>query len=245
LSRYKIIIEYDGTEFVGWQRQDNGLSVQEVIEEALYKFSGQKTTIYGAGRTDSGVHALGQVAHFDLETHHFLPSIQSAINYFIKPHKISIIYIEMVDAHFHARFSALNKTYVYKICDRKAPLVFMRGYAWSIKKPLVTSTMREAATLLIGKHDFSSFRSVKCQATSPIRTIDNITIEEHGELRTISVTAKSFLHNQVRIIAGGLCYVGIGKWTIAQFQEALASCDRTRGPITAPPYGLFLVEVRY
>lgn len=245
MPRYKITIEYDGSGFVGWQRQENGLGVQQVIEEAIEKFCGEKITLFGAGRTDSGVHALGQVAHFDLEKEPTGNRIREALNFHLKPATVSILSAEPVPDDFDARFSAQERAYRYLITNRRAPLAIGRGYSWRVPVPLDVDAMEEAAKMLIGKHDFSTFRSVKCQAKSPVKTLSVLKVTGSGESIEIEARAPSFMHHQIRNIAGTLKLVGEGKWSPDDVKVALEKKDRTAGGPTAPPGGLYFLEVVY
>ncbi len=245
MKRYKITIEYNGQPFIGWQRQEVEPSVQGTIEAALFKMSGSEITLHGAGRTDAGVHATGQVAHFDIRQDFPMDEIMGAINHYVKPLPISVLKVEAVDDEFHARFSALSRAYIYKIINRKAPLALENGRAWHIKEDLGIEAMQEAANYLIGKHDFSSFRSAQCQSKNPVKTIDTIELIRKGEGIEMHIKAPSFLHNQVRIIIGNLRKVGNGAFKPLQIKKILEAKDRTKAAETAPPDGLYLVEVKY
>jgi len=245
VPRYKLTIEYDGAPFVGWQRQDNGPSIQGALEEAVFAFCGERPAIHGAGRTDTGVHALGQVAHLDLAEDKRVDTVQSAVNFHLKPNPIVITRIETVPADFHARFSATARRYRYLILNRRAPPALDRGRVWHVPARLDSDAMADAAALLVGHHDFNSFRSTGCQAPSPMKTLDRLDVARTGELITIDVAARSFLHNQVRILVGTLQLVGRSQWSQADVADALAARDRTRAGPTAPPQGLCLMEVRY
>ncbi len=243
--RYKITIEYDGTEFSGWQIQASCRSIQQSIEEAIEKFSSEKVIIHGAGRTDAGVHAIGQVAHFDLEKHYEPKEVQGAVNFFLKPNPIIITNCEIVDENFHARFSAIQRVYKYIILNRKDPSVFYNERAWHIRSELDTEKMQEAANFLIGKHDFTSFRASQCQAASPIKTIDQINIFTEDEIIYILVEAKSFLHHMVRNIVGSLILVGLKKWSPEDMRTVLEAKDRRKAGQTAPACGLYFMKVVY
>ena len=245
MTRWKLVIEYDGGNFVGWQRQDNGRSVQQVIEEAIVGFAQEQVNVFGAGRTDSGVHALGQVAHFDLVRDTDPETVRDALNFHLKTDTITILEVEEVDQNFNARFSATHRHYQYRILNRRAPPAIERGHVWHIPVELDWRAMNEAAQFLIGHHDFTSFRAAVCQADSPVKTVDTLTVERHADEIVIDVGARSFLHNQVRIIVGTLRLVGAGKWGAADVAEVLAACDRTRAGPTAPPNGLYLTRVDY
>ena len=247
--RFAITIEYDGSNLVGWQRQTNGLSVQEVLEKALFELTGEKKTIQGAGRTDAGVHALGQVAHFDLKKTMTMDAIRDGLNFHIKKIykkiKVSVLTTKKVTKDFHARFSAKQKTYVYKILDRRPPPAIEKKRVWHIRKKLDDKTIKKAAKILVGRHDFTSFRSTECQAKSPLKTIDSIKISRIGEEIQIWIKARSFLHNQVRIIVGTLVLVGRKKWEEKNIEEALKSKKRAAAGQTAPAEGLYLHSVKY
>jgi tRNA pseudouridine38-40 synthase len=245
VPRYKITIEYDGAPFVGWQRQDNGASIQGAIEDAVFAFCGERVAVHGAGRTDTGVHALGQVAHLDLSDDKPVDTVRAAVNFHLKPHPIVVTETEIVPDDFHARFSATGRRYRYLILNRRAPPALDRGRVWHVPVPLDSAAMADAAALLVGRHDFNSFRSAACQAASSLKTLDRLDVGREGELIRIDVAARSFLHNQVRILAGTLQLVGRGQWSKRDVAEALAARDRTRAGPTAPPQGLCLMEVRY
>ena len=245
MPRYKITVEYDGGPFVGWQRQDSGPSIQAALEDAVFTFSGERVTVHGAGRTDAGVHAMGQVAHFDLAAEKRLEEVRGALTFHLKPQPIVVPSAEFAPPGFHARFSATYRRYRYRILNRRTPGALERGQVWHVPVPLDAGAMQEAASVLIGTHDFNSFRSVSCQAKSSIKTLDELAVHRCGEEIRIEVGARSFLHNQVRILAGTLQLVGRGQWSTADVEAALAAADRTRAGPTAPPHGLCLMEVRY
>jgi len=234
VPRYKLTIEYDGAPFVGWQRQDNGPSVQAALEEAAFAFCGERVTMHGAGRTDTGVHAAGQVAHVDLGRAHAPGTVQAAINFHLKPHPVVVVEAAVVPADFHARFSATARRYRYLILNRRAPPALERGRVWHVPVALDSDAM-----------DFNSFRSTACQAASSVKTLDRLDVTRDGDRIALDVAARSFLHNQVRILAGTLQLVGRGQWTRHEVEQALAARDRTRAGPTAPPHGLCLMEVRY
>jgi tRNA pseudouridine38-40 synthase len=245
MPRYKIILEYDGRNFVGWQRQKNGPSVQEAVEDAIFKFCGERPRVFGAGRTDAGVHALGQVAHFDLERAAPPDTIRDAVNFHLKPAPVTVLSAETVPEAFHARLSAKERGYLYRIINRRTPLALEVGRAWQVKVPLDEQAMHRAAQVLVGKHDFTTFRAKLCQAKSPVKTLDELSVERRGDEIRIQARARSFLHHQVRNIAGTLALVGEGKWTEQDVAAALAARDRARGGPTAPAEGLYLTGVRY
>lgn len=245
MFRYKLTLEYDGGGFVGWQRQDNGLSVQEALENALGRFCGHPVTVVGAGRTDAGVHARAQVAHVDLDREWPADTVRAAANFHLKPAAVAVIAAEPADPDFHARFSASERVYFYRILNRVSPPVLERGRAWWVPMPLSERAMADAAQSLVGHHDYSAFRSSMCQAASPKKSINAIDVIRDGELLSLEVRARSFLHNQVRIIAGTLKKIGERKWTAAHVQKALMTGERTFAGPTAPAHGLYLMNVHY
>jgi len=245
MPRYKLTLEYDGTGLVGWQRQENGPSVQGHLEDAVQRFTGEAVTAMAAGRTDAGVHALGQVAHIDLVRDWPAETVMNALNFHLKPVAIAVRAAEVAPADFHARFSAIARHYRYRIVNRTAPLALDRERAWAVHVPLDTAAMREAARVLVGRHDFSSFRAAQCQAKSPVKTLDLLDVARDGEEVTVAASARSFLHNQVRAMVGSLKLVGEGKWTIADLETALAARDRSAAGPTAPACGLYLTRVDY
>ena len=248
LKRYKLTIEYDGTDYAGWQRQEDAPTVQQTIEEAITKFCQQEITIHAAGRTDAGVHARGQVAHFDLDYGERPLSefeLLKALNAHLRPQPIAIVNVETVPDDFHARFSATNKLYRYLILNRPAPPTFQKGQVWHFKRPLDAEKMHEAAQGLLGHHDFTTFRDSQCQANSPEKTLDRLDIWREGDMIYLETEARSFLHHQVRNFAGTLALVGEGKWSKEYLLKALEAKDRTKGGPTAPPSGLYLFRVDY
>jgi tRNA pseudouridine38-40 synthase len=245
VTRFRLLVEYDGTGYVGWQRQNNGPSIQQAIEEAIFAFSAERTNLAAAGRTDAGVHALGQVAHVDLARDTKADTLRDAINFYLKPRPISILAAEPVGADFHARFSAVGRRYLYRIVNRRAPLAIERNRAWWVQSELDASAMQAAGQRLIGHHDFTSFRSSICQAASPLKTLDRLDVERAGEEIRIHAAARSFLHHQVRNMVGTLKLVGEGRWTAEDVAAALAARARSGAGPTAPAEGLFLAEVRY
>jgi tRNA pseudouridine38-40 synthase len=250
MTRWKLTIEYDGAPYSGWQYQDHAPSVQDEIEKAIKQFCQQDIRIYVAGRTDAGVHALGQVAHFDLDYGDRDISgyeLAKALNAHLRMagQTIAILHAEIVSDDFHARFSAKNKLYIYRIINRPAPLTFELGKAWQFKRPLDVDSMQDAAQVLLGVHDFTSFRDSQCQAKSPIKTLDRFDITRQGDLITCEVEGRSFLHHQVRNMVGTLSHVGEGKWSKDDVCAALEARDRTKGGITCPPDGLYLARIDY
>jgi tRNA pseudouridine38-40 synthase len=245
MPRYKLTLEYDGTPFVGWQMQENGPSVQGRLAEAIKAFSGEDTIPRGAGRTDAGVHALGQIAHFDLAKDWACDKVRDALNAQLRPDPISVLACELVPDGFEARFSANARHYLYRIVNRRSPLALERERAWHVIQPLDAAIMHAAAQVLIGHHDFTTFRSTECQAPSPMKTLDRLAVSRHGEEVRIEASARSFLHNQVRSMVGSLKLVGDGKWTANDLQQALEARDRSAcGPV-APSCGLYLMKVDY
>ena len=245
MTRYKMVVEYDGTDFCGWQKQDDGVSVQGELEKALSVFAHEDVNIAGAGRTDAGVHAYGQVASFDLASDLDPFKMRESFNALVRPKAISVLSVEKVSDDFHARFSAMERQYIYKILNRQAPAALDRNRVWHIMQPLDVDAMKQAAQLLLGKHDFSTFRSSECQAKSPVKTLDELTITRRGEYIFFFVRARSFLHHQVRNMVGSLVMVGQGKWTVEDFHQAFEACDRTKGGMTAPACGLYFNSVKY
>ncbi len=245
MPRYKLTIEYDGTDYVGWQRQDNGLSIQEAIERAVKAFCGEDVTVHSAGRTDSGVHALAMASHVELAKEWPSAVVRNAINYHMRPAPVSILSVEKVADDFHARFSCLGRAYEYRIINRHSPLALDRSRAWRVATKLNAEAMDDAAQILVGKHDFTTFRSIKCQAESPVKTLEKISVSRLGEDIYIRCAARSFLHNQVRSFAGSLVEVGKGKWRARDLKQALEAKDRRRcGPV-APADGLYFVHAEY
>jgi tRNA pseudouridine38-40 synthase len=244
-SRIKITLEYDGADFVGWQAQDNGPSIQAAIEAAIHGFSGEDQRVTGAGRTDAGVHALGQVAHFDLVMGIEPGKIVSALNAYLRDMPISVLSSEVVSDDFSARFSATRRHYLYRLLNRDAPPAIRKGRVWHVARPLEAAAMHEAAQLLIGKHDFTTFRSSKCQAKSPLKTLDKLDVASRGEEIWFSTSARSFLHHQVRSLVGSLKLVGEGKWTAGDLKDSLEARDRNALGFNAPPHGLYLKRVDY
>jgi tRNA pseudouridine38-40 synthase len=245
VPRYKITVEYDGGPFVGWQRQDTGPTIQAALEEAVFALSGERVHVQGAGRTDSGVHARGQVAHFDLAMEKRIEEVRGAVTFHLKPQPIVVIAAELAPPGFHARFSATYRRYRYRILNRRTPAAMERGHVWHVPAVLDLAAMQDAASVLIGHHDFNSFRSVSCQAKSSIKTLEELSLTRSGEEFHFDIGARSFLHNQVRILVGTLAMVGRGQWSKTDVESALAARDRTRAGPTAPPDGLCLMEVRY
>ena len=245
MSRFKLTIEYDGGPFVGWQRQTNGPSIQQSLEEAVEKLTGAFSHVQGAGRTDAGVHATGQVAHIDIEKPFTALKLRDGLNHHVRPDPISVLEVEEVADDFHARFSATMRHYLYRIADRRAPPILRQGKVWHVQQPLDVQAMAMAAKRLEGRHDFTTFRATQCQADSPVRTLEELSVTRNGDEIEVRARARSFLHNQIRSFVGTLERVGQGRWSADDVEEALIACDRTRcGPV-APPDGLYLTQVEY
>jgi tRNA pseudouridine38-40 synthase len=238
-------VEYNGGSLVGFQRQTNGMSVQQAIEDAVEKFCGEEVRVFGSGRTDAGVHAEGQVIHIDLDTDTQADKVMGAINYHVKPLPIAVLDCTAVSQDFHARFDAVARHYRYLIVNRRAPLTIDKGLAWHVPVPLDAEAMHDAARVLVGDHDFTTFRSIHCQAKSPVKTLDRLDVMRHGEEISIIAEARSFLHHQVRSMVGTLKLVGEGKWTKQNVIDALEAKDRTALGFNGPPEGLYLVRAVY
>ncbi|WP_137149919.1 tRNA pseudouridine(38-40) synthase TruA [Devosia sp. FKR38] len=245
MPRYKLTIEYDGTPFSGWQRQADRPSVQQAVEEAIGRMSGETISIQAAGRTDAGVHALGQVVHVDLGKDWDPFRIREALNYHLRPDPVAVLLVEAVDESFEARFSALARHYEYRILNRRAPAVMERQHVWHVPMPLDADAMDHAAGLILGKHDFTTFRSAECQANSPVRTLDVFSVRRELDHIVVVASARSFLHHQVRSMVGSLKLVGEGKWSPKDFRAALDARQRSRCGAMAPPDGLYLTRVDY
>jgi len=245
MPRFRLTLEYDGAPFAGWQAQAGGLTVQAVLTAAVEAFSGDKSFVQGAGRTDAGVHARGQVAHVDLSREWDADTVRDALNAHLRPHPIAVLAAERAAEDFDARRSAIRRHYLYRIVNRRPDLTLDVGRAWRVPRPLDEAAMHAAAQRLVGRHDFTTFRSSECQAKSPIKTLDALTVAREGEEVTISASARSFLHNQVRSMVGSLVFVGEGKWNADDLSRALEARNRAAcGPV-APPEGLYLMRVDY
>jgi len=245
MQRYKITIEYEGTPFVGWQFQKNGQSVQEILQKAIFNFSEEKVVVTGAGRTDSGVHALAQVAHFDLKKKIQKEKILSAINQNIGNKPVTVLNINKVKKKFHARHGAKKRTYLYLIINRQSPLTLQKNKAWQIRKKLDIKAMKKGAKLLLGTHDFSTYRAASCGAKSPVRTMEKILIKKNKDKISLQFTSRSFLQQQVRSMVGCIKYLGEGKWSIDAFQKAFKSKKRSKCAPPAPACGLYLKNIIY
>jgi tRNA pseudouridine38-40 synthase len=245
MPRYKLTIEYDGTPFVGWQAQDNGVSVQAVLTTAIAAFAGEEVAVGAAGRTDAGVHALGQVAHVDLAKDRDTETVRDAINFHLRPQPIAVLTVERAATDFDARFAAVKRHYLYRIVNRRADLTLDQNRAWRVPRSLDAGAMHAAAQRLTGRHDFTTFRSTECQAKSPVRTLDRLDVARAGDEVRITAAARSFLQHQVRSMVGSLVHVGEGKWSADNLAAALAARNRAACGQVAPPHGLYLVRVDY
>lgn len=245
MPRYRLTVEYDGAGLVGWQRQTNGPSVQAALEDAILGFCGEEVTVRGSGRTDAGVHALGQVCHFDLASERDPDVVANALNAHMRPAAIAVLDAAVAAPDFDARRDATARTYLYRISNRRAPLALDRGRAWWHPRPLDADAMAEGARRLIGNHDFSTFRAAECQAKSPVKTLDRLDVERQGDEIHVRGQARSFLHNQMRAMVGTLGLVGEGKWSADDVSLALEAKDRRKGGPNAPPGGLYLVRIDY
>jgi tRNA pseudouridine38-40 synthase len=245
VPRYKLTIEYDGTPFAGWQIQVGQTTVQGVLMSAIEALTGEKTRVQGAGRTDTGVHARAQVAHADLVRDWDSDTVRDALNAYLRPHPVAVLAAEKVPVVFNARTSALKRHYLYRIVNRRTDLALDRGRAWRVPRPLDVQAMHAAAHLLVGKHDFTTFRSTECQAKSPVKTLDQLDVARAGDEVSVLASARSFLHNQVRSMVGSLVAVGEGKWSADDLAHALQARNRTACGQVAPPDGLYLMQVDY
>jgi len=245
MPRYKLIIEYDGTPFAGWQMQANLPTVQSVLADAVERMTGARVQVAGAGRTDAGVHATGQVAHIDLEKDWRTDTLRDGLTAHLRPHPVAILAVERVSEAFDARFSAVKRHYLYRLVNRRADLTLERDRAWRIPQPLDAEAMHIAAQRLLGKHDFSTFRAAECQAASPLKTLDQLDVTRVGDEIRIVTSARSFLHHQVRSMAGSLVRVGEGRWSADDLAAVLAARDRARCGPMAPAAGLYLTKVSY
>jgi tRNA pseudouridine38-40 synthase len=245
MPRYKLTIEYDGTPYVGWQAQDRGVSVQGVLTTAIAALAGEEATVSAAGRTDAGVHALGQVAHVDLTKDWDTETVRDAVNFHLRPQPVAVLAAERAAPDFDARFSAVKRHYLYRIVNRRADLTLEQNRAWRVPRLLDAEAMHAAARHLIGRHDFTTFRSTECQGKSPVKTLDRLDVARDGDEIRVTAAARSFLQHQVRSMVGSLIHVGEGKWRADDLATALAARDRTACGQVAPPHGLYLVRVDY
>jgi len=245
VTRFRLILEYDGGPFMGWQRQAHGPSVQQAIEEALAAITGETATLHAAGRTDAGVHALAMAAHVDLEKRIGPFRLAEGLNARLRPRPVAVLAAAVVADDWHARFSCTGRRYLYRIVNRRAPLALEAGRAWQVAAPLDAEAMGEAARILVGRHDFTTFRSAHCQSESPVKTLDRLDVRRDGELVLVEAAARSFLHHQVRSMVGCLQLVGRGKWQAADLKAALEARDRAALGLNAPPHGLYFAEAVY
>ena len=245
MTRWRLTIEYDGGPFMGWQRQEHGPSVQQTLEEALQRMTGESGQFVAAGRTDAGVHALAMSAHVDVMTSLTPHRLREGLNALVRPHPISVLNVETVADDWHARFSCVGRRYLYRILARRAPAALDAGRVWHIPVSLDIDAMREGAANLIGRHDFTTFRSAQCQSDSPVKTLDRLDTEKVGEEIHITAAARSFLHHQVRSMVGCLALVGRGQWQPDDMGKALEARDRSALGFNAPPHGLYFVEANY
>jgi tRNA pseudouridine38-40 synthase len=245
VTRFKLVVEYDGRPFMGWQRQPHGPTVQEAIEKAIGAITQEEVTLHAAGRTDAGVHGLAMAAHADIAKSIAPVRLADGINAKLRPLPVAILSAGIVDADFHARFSCTGRRYLYRIANRRAPLALEAGRAWRVTAALDVDAMNEAASVLVGLHDFTTFRSAHCQSESPVKTLDRLTVRRFGETIEIEAAARSFLHHQVRSMVGCLEMVGRGKWTKEDLSAALEAKDRAALGFNAPPDGLYFVAATY
>ena len=245
MTRWRLTIEYDGGPFMGWQRQEHGPSVQQTLEEALERMTGEKASFTAAGRTDAGVHALAMSSHVDVHRELTPHRLREGLNALVRPHPISVVEVETVADGWHARFSCLGRRYLYRILNRRAPAALDMGRVWHVAVPLDVEAMREGAVHLIGRHDFTTFRSAQCQSDSPVKTLDELSVTKAGEEIHITAAARSFLHHQVRSMVGCLALVGRGQWRPDAIRTALEARDRSALGFNAPPHGLFFIEAIY
>lgn len=243
MTRYKINLEYDGTNLIGWQENSQGPSVQSLLQDAIFKFCGEKVVVYAAGRTDAGVHAINMVAHFDLEKEQEPETVKKALNFYLVEEPVSVLNCEKVSDDFHARFSCVKRHYKYIVLNRSAPVVLQKNRVWWVPQKLDIEKMKVASQKLIGKHDFTSFRSIQCQSKSPIKTLDECTITQNGDEIILEFSARSFLHHQVRNMVGTLVEIGMGK--DLDIDKIFAAKNRSSAGVNAPASGLFFVRADY
>ena len=245
MTRFALTIEYDGRPFMGWQRQTHGATVQQTLEDAAFRMTGERVAVHAAGRTDAGVHALAMRAHVDLTTDVAPFRLMEALNALARPAPVAVLACEVVADDWHARFSCLGRAYEYRIVNRRAPLTVGTGLAWQVPQPLDETAMAAGAAMLVGRHDFTTFRSAHCQADSPLRTLDRFAVARDGDGIVVHAAARSFLHHQVRSMVGCLALVGMGRWSPDDMRDALEACDRSRLGLNAPPDGLYFVSAAY
>jgi tRNA pseudouridine38-40 synthase len=245
VTRWRLTIEYDGAPFMGWQRQEHGPSVQQTLEEALFRMTGERGMFTAAGRTDAGVHALAMSTHVEIKRVLTSHRLREGLNALVRPHPISVLSVERVADDWHARFSCMGRRYLYRILNRRAPPALDSGKVWHIAVPLEVSPMQEGAAFLIGRHDFTTFRSAQCQSDSPVKTLDALDVNRVGDEIHVTAAARSFLHHQVRSMVGCLALVGRGQWQPSDIQKALDARDRSALGFNAPPHGLYFLEAIY
>jgi tRNA pseudouridine38-40 synthase len=245
LTRWRLTIEFDGGSFMGWQRQDHGPSVQQTLEEAIHRMTGELAAVHGAGRTDAGVHALAMTAHVDLARTLTEHRLREGLNALVRPHPVSVLAVEKVADDWHARFSCVERRYLYRILNRRAPAALDAGRVWHVAVPLDVAPMQQGAARLVGRHDFTTFRSAHCQSDSPVKTLDRLDVRGAGDEIHIEAAARSFLHHQVRSMVGCLGLVGRGQWSPEDIGKALEARDRSALGLNAPPHGLYFVEAIY
>jgi tRNA pseudouridine38-40 synthase len=245
MTRFAFTVEFDGRPFMGWQRQAHGPSVQQAMEDAIFAVTGERAVIHAAGRTDAGVHGLAMRCHADVEKDMPPFRLMEAVNARLRPHPVAVLACEAVPDDWHARFSCVGRSYVYRIVNRRAPLTWESGLAWRVIQPLDEKAMQEAAQVLVGLHDFTTFRSAHCQSASPVKTLDRLDVERAGDRIAIHAAARSFLHHQVRSMVGCLAMVGMGRWSATDMQRALEARDRAALALNAPPDGLYFVRADY
>ena len=245
MTRWRLTIEYDGGPFLGWQRQDHGPSIQQSLEEAIERMTGEAVRLHCAGRTDAGVHALAMTAHVDIERSATPFRLREGLNALVRPAPVSVLAAEEAAADFHARFSCTGRRYLYRIVDRRAPPALDKGRVWHVSRTLDVPSMAQGAAHLVGNHDFTTFRSVHCQSQSPVKSLDSLSVERAGEEIHIRAAARSFLHHQVRSMVGCLALVGLGRWRPDDVKRALEARDRAALGLNAPPHGLYFVEAIY
>jgi tRNA pseudouridine38-40 synthase len=245
LTRWRLTIEFDGGSFMGWQRQDHGPTVQQTLEEAIHRMTGELAAVHGAGRTDAGVHALAMTAHVDLARTLTEHRLREGLNALVRPHPVSVLAVEKVADDWHARFSCVERRYLYRILNRRAPAALDAGRVWHVAVPLDVAPMQQGAARLVGRHDFTTFRSAHCQSDSPVKTLDRLDVRGAGDEIHIEAAARSFLHHQVRSMVGCLGLVGRGQWSPEDIGKALEARDRSALGLNAPPHGLYFVEAIY
>ena len=245
MTRFALLVEFDGRPFMGWQRQAHGPSVQHALEEAVQAVTGEQAVLHAAGRTDAGVHALGMRAHVDIGKAIDPFRLSEALNALLRPAPVAVLACEVVADDWHARFSCQGRAYEYRILNRRAPLTFEKGLVWQVARPLDADAMHGAAQRLVGRHDFTTFRSAHCQSESPVKSLNRLEVIRDGDRVLVHAAARSFLHHQVRSMVGALAQVGLGRWTADDVSAALEARDRQRLPLNAPPDGLFFVEAIY